>query len=91
MKKHKFKPYKIRKQPYLLLNDAEKILFGIVGTWIRQNKIKKFANMVTWNGKACISSAGIFNRNDKHYIGVTMIYIKLMAFEIKADLTLGSG
>ncbi|KAJ8953519.1 hypothetical protein NQ318_023643 [Aromia moschata] len=66
LKKHKFRPYTIRKQQ-LLPTDPERRL-DFCNWYLQQiEQDQLFFKNIIWTDESYVSSAGIFNRHNKHY------------------------
>ncbi|KAJ8946990.1 hypothetical protein NQ318_019071 [Aromia moschata] len=67
LKKHKFRPYAIRKQQQLLPTDPERRL-DFCNWYLQQiEQDQLFFKNIIWTDESYVSSAGIFNRHNKHY------------------------
>ncbi|KAJ8961915.1 hypothetical protein NQ318_021534 [Aromia moschata] len=67
LKKHKFRPYTIRKQQQLLPTDPERRL-DFCNWYLQQiEQDQLFFKNIIWTDESYVSSAGIFNRHNKHY------------------------
>ncbi|KAJ8963060.1 hypothetical protein NQ318_018524 [Aromia moschata] len=67
LKKHKFRPYTIRKQQQLLPTDLERRL-DFCNWYLQQiEQDQLFFKNIIWTDESYVSSAGIFNRHNKHY------------------------
>lgn len=68
LKKHKFKPYKIRVVQNLHLEDAERRIHFCQWYLQKVGQDPNFSRKVIWSDESYISSAGLFNRhNTRHW------------------------